>query len=79
MFKELGDKNGISTAANNLAIIYTVLKNYNKALLYHEESYKIALEMGDQNGIAHNLDNISIIKFNQNKPGDKVSWLTKLS
>jgi uncharacterized protein YoxC len=47
--------------------MYTYFKNYQKAIYFHEEALKIAIENDDQTGISYNLDNISRVKFYQNK------------
>lgn len=63
--EESGDKDGIASSLNNIALIYDTQSNYPKALDYYERSLKIHEEVGDKDGIADALNNIGGIYFLQ--------------
>jgi two-component system NarL family sensor kinase len=49
----IGDKNAISTALNNVGLAYSELGKYDKAMKYYSRSLKIKEEQGDKMGIAY--------------------------
>ncbi len=66
LYKELGDKTGLSNALNALAVL-AVDSDYEQALSLHEESLALRRELGDKMGIATSLYNIAFIKMHQGK------------
>ncbi len=59
LFKELGDKRGMSDPLNNLGILYySYLNDLDTSLQYHEQALEIRRETGDRLGEAISLNNI---------------------
>jgi class 3 adenylate cyclase len=50
--KEIGDINGIALSHNNFGMIYFKMKNYDEALMHHQEAMHIREKIGDKKGIA---------------------------
>ena len=71
MASHLEDKRPISSALNNLAEIYRMNEEYEKAAPLYEEALAIDLEREDSTGIVLGLVNVSRIALMQGKP-DKV-------
>ena len=58
ILEEIGDKNIIPLALNNIGGMYGKQGNYEKTNDYFTRSLKIYKEIGDKNGIAYSLNNI---------------------
>ncbi len=54
------DGEGLEMTFNNMAIIFRVQNNHQKALEYFKKSYDIEVEKGSKQGMAESLNNIAI-------------------
>jgi len=63
IYKALDDKNGLSGALGNMAIIFQNQSNYPKSLEYHFMALKMNEESGMELKIASNLQNIGIVYY----------------
>ncbi|TYA64969.1 tetratricopeptide repeat protein, partial [Seonamhaeicola marinus] len=63
IYKNLKDTLSLdyANASQNLAILYTKLKTYNKALVYHEKASKIYQTLNYKYGLANSYNNIGNI------------------
>nr|NQU93740.1 tetratricopeptide repeat protein [Bacteroidota bacterium] len=59
--REINDMRCIAYAINNIALVYTSLDEFDKALEFHHESMEIGKASGDKAGTASSLGNISDI------------------
>src|SRR5690606_22937490 len=66
IYKEIGDKLGISASLNNIGYGYNKQGDTLKALEYYNKSLKISEEIGDKQGVSMSLNNIGNIYFSQN-------------
>ena len=64
-YREIGNRNGVAFALQNLGNTAEKRGDYSSALAYHEESLAIRREMGDRGGIAASLNNLGIVAFYQ--------------
>lgn len=58
-YKNIGDRSGSVKAANNIAIVYTNLGEYKKAIAIYEEAFKTNMELNLIDDAASNIFNIS--------------------
>jgi signal transduction histidine kinase/CheY-like chemotaxis protein len=65
--KKTGDTGAVGNIYNNMGLVFTYLKDYDKALEYHKKALSIWEENQDQNGIATTYSNIAYVYKNQNK------------
>ena len=61
IYEELGDKQGISNALNNIGRVYLNRGGWGQALEYFEKTLTISEELGDKQGISKALNNIGIV------------------
>ena len=59
LYKKIGDRSGSVKAANNIAIVYTNLGEYKKAISIYEEAFKTNMELNLIDDAASNIFNIS--------------------
>lgn len=59
LYKSIGDRSGSVKAANNIAIVYTNLGEYKKAISIYEEAFKTNMELNLIDEAASNIFNIS--------------------
>jgi serine phosphatase RsbU (regulator of sigma subunit) len=59
LYKNIGDASGAVKAANNIAIVYTNLGEYKKAIGIYEEAFKTNMELNLIDDAASNIFNIS--------------------
>ncbi len=62
--RELDIKPGISACLTNLANTYNEIKEYDKAIRYHEQALELKMEMGDNLGEARVLNNLGVVYNN---------------
>lgn len=77
-FRELGDKQMISRALNNLGEIYRTANDYENAGKVYEECILISEEIGDRHRYGINLANLAYVALNQGDY-DKADALMKAS
>jgi tetratricopeptide (TPR) repeat protein len=77
-FRELGDKQMISRALNNLGEIYRTANDYESAGKVYEECILISEEIGDRHRYGINLANLAYVALNQGDY-DKADALMKAS
>ncbi|MGA7733275.1 MAG: tetratricopeptide repeat protein [Chloroflexia bacterium] len=63
--RELGDKQGMAGAFNNLAVVWRDRGDYERASEYFQASLDLKREVGDRAGIASSLNNLGIVKQRQ--------------
>ena len=59
LYKNIGDRSGSVKAANNIAIVYTNLGEYKKAISIYEEAFKTNMELNLIDDAASNIFNIA--------------------
>ncbi|MCP4129998.1 MAG: tetratricopeptide repeat protein [bacterium] len=59
IFRELGDKNGISKSLNSIRNICHLQSDYDLRLKYHEKALEVFKELGDKSEISENLYKIA--------------------
>lgn len=59
--KALADSIAIASSANNLAVVFTAMEDYDKAIEYNSLSLGIMQRFNDKNGIANSLFNIGLV------------------
>jgi tetratricopeptide (TPR) repeat protein len=65
LFRQAGDRRGLSGSMSILGNIHIALGDYDRALGFHEECQGIYEEIGDPIGQAHGLHSLSLIAFRQ--------------
>jgi len=65
IYREIGDREGMSYALNNLGIVAKQQADYTSARAYYEESLAIHREMGNWWAIAGSLNNLGIVAKQQ--------------
>ncbi|HYP41115.1 MAG TPA: tetratricopeptide repeat protein [Chloroflexia bacterium] len=63
--RELGDKQGMAGALNNIAVVWRDRVDYERASEHFEESLKLKRELGDKMGIASSLNNLGVARQRQ--------------
>ncbi|HEX9987086.1 MAG TPA: tetratricopeptide repeat protein [Chloroflexia bacterium] len=63
--RELGDKQGMAGALNNIAVVWRDRGDYERASTYFEESLSLKRELGDKMGIASSLNNLGVVRQRQ--------------
>jgi tetratricopeptide (TPR) repeat protein len=63
--RELGDKQGMAGALNNIAVVWRDRGDYERASTYFEESLELKRELGDKMGIASSLNNLGVVRQRQ--------------
>lgn len=73
IFREIGDKRGISIALNNLGSVVTGQGDDDAARVYYEQSLALFREIGDKSGIAGCLKVFADLASRGNKPEQAVA------
>ncbi|HYO48277.1 MAG TPA: tetratricopeptide repeat protein [Chloroflexia bacterium] len=63
--RELGDKQGMAGALNNIAVVWRDRGDYERASKHFEKSLKLKRELGDKMGIASSLNNLGVVRQRQ--------------
>jgi predicted ATPase/transcriptional regulator with XRE-family HTH domain/Tfp pilus assembly protein PilF len=63
--RELGDKQGMAGALNNIAVVWRDRGDYERASKHFEESLDLKRELGDKMGIASSLNNLGVVRQRQ--------------
>jgi predicted ATPase len=75
LYREAGDRRGISQALNNLGAIATDAADYQVARERYQASLRIARSLEDQSQIALLLNNLGLVAHHQGQPAEAVSLL----
>jgi len=75
--EELGDKQGISKALNNIGVVYHDRGEWGPALEYFEKNLTISEELGDKQGISATLNNIGVVYCNRGEWGRALEYYEK--
>lgn len=62
-YQKLQDTIGVAACVNNLALVYSVLGDYEPALKMHIRSYHLEKSVGNEVGGAQSLDNIGTVHY----------------
>jgi tetratricopeptide (TPR) repeat protein len=69
LYKELGDKRGMSQSINNLGSVAYFQGEYEQAAKLYGESLDLRRELGDKWGVANSLNNLGGVAFSQGDYG----------
>ena len=75
--EELGDRAGLATTYNNIALIYDARGDYDGALEWYEKSVPIFGELGDRAGLATTYNNIAAIHHARGDYDAALEWYEK--
>jgi tetratricopeptide (TPR) repeat protein len=77
IYEELGDKQGISKALNNIGRVYLNKGELGRALEYFEKSLTTSEELGDKQGISKALNNIGRVYHNRGEWGRALEYFER--
>lgn len=74
---DLGNKQVMGNAYNNIALVYESKNEFDSCLRYHQLALKIRTDMGDKKAIAASYNNIGLIYKKQNQLDTAMIWFSK--
>ncbi len=75
-FQQINNLKGHSDALNNIGIIYSRLKQADRAEEHYKKAYRIKRQVGDKLGMAKTLVNIGVVNFGRNQYKEAAKWFS---